>query len=358
MREDDVWEAFCEELKGAGKVLQAARMQGDELTLAEGYRHLARMIRMGFEMTYEYADAEYPRIAPAFCDSMLSEGVTSDARYHHAFIDGSATYHVTGRLGTAPLIEFGVYAGKIGLQDASRQVGFLTERELTVGEDGSFELVLGPEEHPGNWIHTTPDVSYLFIRQYAHDWSSETSACFEIRREGIEGCRPPARLDEVRAALRQTAAFVQRAPLFWTGLVDRRAEGEPNVFQTIAGEQSASSTTMPVGHQFSFGFFRLAPGEALVVEFRPSSVPYWGLDLTNYWFEPLSFGDHRSHVNNRTAVYEPDGSVRIVIADGSNEAPNRLDTLGHQEGTMIFRWSRSRLPIPPLATKVVTLGEL
>jgi hypothetical protein len=57
-------------------------------------------------------------------------------------------------------------------------------------------------------------------------------------------------------------------------------------------------------------------------------------------------------------VYEPDGSVRIVIADGSNEAPNRLDTLGHQEGTMIFRWSRSRLPIPPLATKVVTLGEL
>jgi hypothetical protein len=115
---------------------------------------------------------------------------------------------------------------------------------------------------------------------------------------------------------------------------------------------------MPVGHQFSFGFFRLAPGEALVVEFRPSSVPYWGLDLTNYWFEPLSFGDHRSHVNNRTAVYEPDGSVRIVIADGSNEAPNRLDTLGHQEGTMIFRWSRSRLPIPPLETKVVTLGEL
>ncbi len=37
-----------------------------------------------------------------------------------AFIDGSASYRITGTRGTAPLIEFTVYAGKIGIQDTSR----------------------------------------------------------------------------------------------------------------------------------------------------------------------------------------------------------------------------------------------
>jgi hypothetical protein len=326
--------------------------------MAEGYRHLIRMLRMGFEVSYEYADPMHPQLAPAYCATMLADGVTPDARYHHAFINGSATYSINGKLGTAPLIEFAVYTGKIGLQDASQQRGVLTERELVVTEDGTFELVLSPEEHAGNWICTTPEINYLLIRQYAHDWRVTKGATFEIRREGAPSHRPPPGLEEVRVALMKTADFVMRAPHFWAAVVDRRAEGEPNMFHPIVGEESANSPTMPVGHQFSFGFFRLAPDEALIVELRPSDVPYWGLNLTNYWMEPLYFEDHRSHINNRTVVYEPDGSVRIMISDRPGDVPNWLDTQGHREGTMIFRWSRSRDPIPPIASKVVKIQEL
>lgn len=354
----DIWEAFCEKLKEAGKVFQKAQMPKDDLTQAEGYRHLIRMLRMGFEITHEYADPKHPQLAPAYCATMLADGVTPDARYHHAFLDGSATYHISGKLGTAPLIEFAVYSGKIGLQEVSRQLGFLTERELAFAEDGTFEVVLSPHEHSGNWIPTTSEMRYLLIRQYAHDWSVTESATFEIRREGGLKHRPAPRLNEMRDVLMQTADFVKQAPLFWTGIVDRRAEEAANVFHPIVGEESDKSPTMPIGHQFSFGFFRLASDEALIVELRPSDVPYWGLDLTNYWFEPLSFEDHRSHINNQTAVYEPEGLVRIVITDRPSDAPNWLDTLGHREGTMVFRWSRSRDPIPPIASKVVKLGEL
>jgi hypothetical protein len=354
----ELWDVFCEQLKEAGEVLRKAQTPKDDLTMAEGYRHLIRMLRMGFEITYEYADPRHPQLAPAYCATMLAEGVTPDARYHHAFIDGSATYRIIGKLGTAPLIEFAVYAGKIGIQDVSRQLGFLTERELIVTEESTFEVVLSPDEHAGNWICTNSEINYLLIRQYAHDWSVTESATFDIRREGSAIYRSPPRLDEVRDALMQTSDFVKRAPLFWTAIVDRRAEEEPNVFRPIVGEESDKSPTMPIGHQFSFGFFRLESDEALIVEFRPSDVPYWGLDLTNYWFEPLSFEDHRSHVNNRTAVYEPDGSARIVIADQSSDRPNWLDTLSHREGTMVFRWSRSRDPIPPIATKVMKIQEL
>ena len=88
----ELWEEFCEQLKEAGKVLKKVQTPKDELTLAEGLRHLMRMLRMGFEITHEYADAKHPQLAPAYCATMLAEGVTPDARYHHAFFDGSATY--------------------------------------------------------------------------------------------------------------------------------------------------------------------------------------------------------------------------------------------------------------------------
>ena len=115
---------------------------------------------------------------------------------------------------------------------------------------------------------------------------------------------------------------------------------------------------MPFGHRFASGYFRLEPDEALIVTFTPSDVPYWGIDLTNYWFEPLSYEDHRSHVNNKTVTYEEDGSVRVVISQERRGSGNWIDLAGHREGTMIFRWSRSDDPLPVLATRVVKLDEL
>jgi hypothetical protein len=354
----DPWEDFCERLKRAGRVIQRGTTPGDELTRAEGYRHLARLIRVGFEATFEYADTGSPRIYQSVTPTTLSEGETSDARYHQAFIDGSATYRVRGDRGSAPLIEFTVYAGKIGIQDASRQVGWLTERELIVAQDGSFEIVLSPRKHVGNWIRTDPDASLLFIRQYAHDWNETRSARFEIRREGPEGDRPPLRLEQIHAGLAATASFVDRSAHFWAAIVDRRAAAEPNLFYEVPADPDPKRPTMPVGHRFSAGYFRLAPDEALVLSLSPKEVPYWGIDLTNYWFEPLSYEDHRSHVNNRSARYESDGSVRIVISQERRGAVNWIDLQGHREGTMIFRWSRTQEPVPPIATRVMKLADL
>ena len=354
----DPWEVFCEELKLAGRVIRRDTTPGDELTRAEGYRHLVRLIRMGFDASFEFADTEHPRVVPAVSLTQLGEGETSDARYHYAFIDGSATYHLSGRRGTAPLVEFTVYAGKIGLQPVSRQVGALIEEDLEVADDGRFEIVLSPDEHPGNWIRTEPDASMLYIRQYAHDWSTTRSASFEIRREGVSGPPPPIRLEEVQRALRDTAGFVDRAAGFWTGIVDRQAAQQPNLFREIPADPDPKRPTMPVGHRFAAGYFRLEPEEALVLSFSPTEVPYWGIDVTSYWFEPLSYGEDRSHVNNRTASYQQDGSVRVVLSSGRPEVANWIDLGGHGEGTMLFRWSRSKDPVPVISTRVVKLSEL
>ncbi|MBW2420727.1 MAG: DUF1214 domain-containing protein [Deltaproteobacteria bacterium] len=355
---EDAWAEFCRELERAGRVILRDSTPKDELTRAEGYRHLARLVHTGFMASFELADTDQPRIVPAVSEAMLGEGETSDARYHHAFIDGSATYRVRGTRGTAPFIEFTVYAGKIGLQETSRQVGYLLEDDLKVETDGRFEVVIGPDAHPGNWIRSEPDASMLYIRQYSHDWSKVQSASFEIEREGELPAESPLRIDDIRAGLSRTASFVDRAVHFWTAIVDTRAAAPPNVFFEIPADPDPKRPTMPVGHRFAAGYFRLAEDEALEVRFRPSDVPYWGLDLTNYWFEPLSYGSHRSNVNNGTVQLEEDGSVRVVIGDSGGGASNWMDTRRHREGTMLFRWSRNELPVPKLDARVVKLSEL
>lgn len=355
------WEAFCDQLKQAGSVLAREVTPGDELTQAEGLRKLVRMIRMGFEASLEYGDADFPKVYRLVTPTTVGEGETADAHYHQAMIDGSKTYRLSGRRGEAPYMEFTVYAGKIGLDSTSAQVGAMTEANLEVKPDGSYELMLSPDPQPGNWIRTTPEASVLFIRQYAHDWSHTKDATFDIERVGAEGERPPLTVEEVARAMDRTAAYVGRSINIWAAIVGHRRAAPPNrffVFELERKGDDEEAPEMPSGHRFSSGYYRLAEDEALVVSFKPAAVPYWGLDTTNYWFEPLSYGEHRSHYNNRTVRYEADGSVRIVIAPTNPGVANWIDTRGHLEGPMLFRWSRTKLPVPDIEAEVVKRSAL
>jgi len=275
-------------------------------------------------------------------------------------IDGRHTYRVHGLRGEAPYVELTVYAGKVGLDTGSAQVGSITEVDLAVQLDGRFELILSPDPHPGNWIRTTPEASVLFIRQYAHDWSRTREATLHIERIGAQGERPDLSVAEVSRALKRTAGYVGRSINIWAAIVDQRRAAPPNRFfvYELEKKDGEDAPEMPTGHRFSSGYFRLADDEALLVSFHPGEVPYWGLDTTNYWFEPLSYADHRSHVNDRTARYEPDGSVRIVVARANPRMPNWIDTRGHREGTLLFRWSRTRRPVPDIEAQVVKVSEL
>jgi len=352
---DDPWWRFCEELKQAGRVLQREATPSDEVTRAEGYRYLVRMLRLGWERTHEYADAVHPQLFEGQTATMLQGGVTSDARYHEAVIDGSETYRICGTRGEALLMELTAYAGQIGLRDASRQEGFLTEQDLEVGPDGRFEVRVGPEAQPRNWVRTTGDVDSLLIRQYAHDWRHTTGASLSIERLGEPKPMAPTTLEAVTTALARTAAFVPRVAETWASIVDL-GRRRPNRLVAVGQDQDL---TMPGGHRFASGRFELAPDEALVIDFTSPEVPYWGFQLTNYWFEPLDFGGVGSHVNNRTVEVGKDRAVRLVVADVKSERPNWLYTRGERVGTMTFRLARSpKEPIPAFDVRLVPLAGL
>jgi hypothetical protein len=45
-------------------------------------------------------------------------------------------------------------------------------------------------------------------------------------------------------------------------------------------------------------------------------------------------------INKASAIYEPDGSVRVTVAHRDPGTPNWINTCGHNEGTMLWRWYR------------------
>ena len=380
------WERFCAELARAADALRRPGVPRDELTQAEGLRYLARMIRAGLELRFEMADPAHPALVPMVEPWMLSEGVTSDARYHHALFDGSAPHRIRGVRGTAPLFELGVYTGKQAIHETSHLLASLTEAELRVEPDGRFEVALGPERRPGNWLRTDARARYLMIREYSADWAGTRPGSFEILREGASPARAPLGLERARAGLAGAAEFVARSGAFWSNLSDYWAGVAPNRFvHTPRGggvrmrrvddegrelepqdyarmresvTDARTEVAPPAGHQFVCGWFRLAEGEALVARFTPVASSYWAIELANYWYEPIAFRTGRAIVNHRTAVREPDGSVRVVIADRDPGVPNWLDTDGHREGMMISRLSRSDSEPPPIETALVRVDSL
>jgi acylphosphatase len=62
-------------------------------------------------------------------------------------------------------------------------------------------------------------------------------------------------------------------------------------------------------------------------------------------------------VNKHTAKYRPDGSVQVVVAAENKSFDNWIDTVGHEEGTMCWRWVRAK-ENPEPQTRVVKLSEL
>ncbi len=328
----------------------------DPITQAEGYRYLSRLIRRGLETGLEFDDPAHPHLFRANARSMLTGGTTADAIYVHGFIDGSRTYGIRGDRGTAPLIEFTVYSGMLGLHPDSKKLGALTEESLVVEADGTYEVVLSPKPHPGNWIRTGPDVRYVFIRQYTHDWSATRPATHRIEVVGEESPPAPLRVAEVREGLQAAAKYVRNGALVWARIVDRGRKLPANMLIAIPEEDD---TTMPAGHKFASGHFELGADEALVMEFTPPEALYWGVQLTNYWFEPIDYGAIGAHVNNRAARFHKDGSVRLIVAHAARPSdPNWLSTGGRTVGTIQFRLSRSNSPVPNITTRVVKLSEL
>ena len=69
-------------------------------------------------------------------------------------------------------------------------------------------------------------------------------------------------------------------------------------------------------------YWQLGPEETLVIEVTPPECRSWNFQLDNHWMESLDYRYYRVTINKHTAAYEPDGSVKIIVAPADPEHSN------------------------------------
>jgi hypothetical protein len=349
------WEEFCDTLKRAGQTILADRSAEGPLDRAEGFRYLSRLTRAALETFIEYADPLAPVLHRPVHETAKIGADNPDNYYQHASISGKHEYRITGTRGTIHYIDFATQTPGVASSGNSRQGGHLDIADCEIGPDGRFEIRISCERKPGNWLPMTPDTNALIVRQTFLDRDREEPAKLRIERVGGDGKPMPLSPEKLDAGFRAASGLVVSC----AALFSNWAQG----FQKHTNELPKFDDKVSMGAGgdpnicYYHSYWKLEPDEALVIEVKPPACKSWNFQLDNHWMESLDYRFHRIHVNKHTARYRDDGSVRIVVAHRDPGVENWIDTAGHSQGTMCFRWIRAD-EHPQPRTRVVKLSEL
>lgn len=332
------WEEFCDQLKLAGANLMYPGAPRDAFQQAEGMRYLARLTRGGLENFVEYSDPAFPVLRQMAHETVKLGADNPDNVYQNAQISGKYEYRITGKRNTIDYIGFYTQNGNYGTTGGLAPCGKLDDKDLVMEPDGSFEIILSKSPKGQNWLKIEDESTMVMIRQTFGDRKKEKAA--DLRIENLDGRRAPenltpARIDE---GLKAAAMFVAGAPLLFA----RWAQG----FQKHTNKLPLFSpeTSNAAGGDASIIYYhshwKLANDEMLVIEVVPPACDTWNFQLNNYWMESLDYRYFNISINKFTAKPESNGSIRVIVSHRDPGHPNWIETCGHNEGTMCWRWYR------------------
>jgi hypothetical protein len=345
LMDGSAWRRFTERLAQLADRVQAAHAPATPIDRAEGYRYLSMLVRNAFDVAIEDIDPDRPKLNWLTRRNKLGWDCP-DALYAYVAIRDDATYRITGRRSTVHFLGLQVMAGIRSLHNSHAD-------EWRIAPDGDFEIVVSAIPHEGNWVSLESGADTIWVRQFFYDWEHEHPASLWIDRVD-DGPRAPAhgRLDPGFLARRldAVATNVEANVDLWLFTVIALRQRCCNVFPT----ESFGGTQMGAQKHQSAGvcYFKLADDEALLVEVTPPRAKYWSIDVCSFWLESLDYANHQSSLNGYQAVVDADGVFRAVIAHQDPGVPNWLDTVGHRQGSLIYRWNLAEsTPVP--STRVI-----
>ena len=344
------WQRFAQRLARVGERIHEVEVADPSVDRPEGYRYVLMLLRNALDVAIEDHDPDRPRFNWLTRRNKMGWDCP-DALYGNVAIRDDASYRITGRRSSVHFLGMQVMGGVRSLRNVHAG-------ELEIDSDGSFELVLSPEQHVGNWLPLDPGAETLWVRQFFYDWEHETPASLWIERIDA-GAReaPNGGLDAGFMARRldALAANVEANVEMWLGVALAQRETTLNRFpeEEFGGSEMGAQAHQRAGT----GCFRFGDDEALLIEVRPPRAKYWSFDLATVWLESLDYANHQSSLNGHQAVLDSDGMFRAVVAHRDPGVANWLDTVGHREGSMIYRWNVSdAFPIPE--TRLVKFSDL
>ena len=365
-----------------------------ERNLAEGYRYVLGFLLGSIERSL--SDPLYPRFRRAIQPANRSTIDNSDAVYLGAEIDGNYSYTIRGKgldsrhwRGEAPVeglrapqyVIFELasdYAGDSGglremIPGTRINTSTLDCHDLQVNDDGSFEILIGPEKpegFTGNFLlsrkmsHGKEYIGrHLTCRELFHDWANEDILDLEILRKDCE--KEPKQPIDARGAVAlmdKVGELTRNQVRFWNAFYAVTLE----TYGKVPGMSSISDPDrqfMPINDMnppnalglatgggqstniYSGGVYQLNQDEALVLECELNEMPsFMGFHLSNLWGESLDFESYQSNLNVHMMEQDVDGIYRWVVAHRDPGMPNWVDTTGLDHGYLTIRWSYSTPP--------------
>ena len=353
-----VWEEFCDSLKEAGKVVLRPEVPANAFDRALGFRCLAQLLRGGLESALDYADPQYPDFFRLADETKKLLNDNPDNYYQNCVIDGRFDYRITGTRGTVNWFSIGSKGSSTDIA-VMVDTGNIDSNQMTFNPDGSFEILVSAEKKPGNWLPLARTSRSLIVRQTFGDRHTEKIADMKI--ECLNPTAPNNNLtpEGLERGLKAAASFVGNIgnmTIAWQELYRKHINLLPSDDQARCQKAGGD----PNIHYYQ-SYWKLADDEALYVHIKDiPDCQTWNLQLSNYWMQSLDYRYFKVCVNKFTAHYEPDGSVKIVIAahDPGPKFPNWLNTRGHGEGGMLGRYVGAKVFPKEMPAKVVKLGEL
>jgi len=341
------WEAFCARLAEAGRWARDFPQPDHPELRAEGFRYLLGLVVSGIAQAGALSDPDRPRFVRN-PDSQAKWGAeNADNQYLWACIRPGAVYRIHGQRESALDFLIELKEGYMQLGQA-KNYATLAAHDLVLAPDGRFEILLAAERpagHAGNFLSLHPDARYVGIRQYFYDWERESPARFTIERVGAAGPPPPLTPARMAELLDAAGAWTLGTARFWGEWVRELREGWQPDRLAPARHFTGGADDIVYGNDW----WKLAEGEALLIECEAPDARYWAFQLCDAWFRTFDYATRQTSLNGAQMHVDADGRFRCAIAHRDPGIPNWLDACGHPEGMIQYRfvWARSR-PQPTL----------
>ena len=249
--------------------------------------------------------------------------------------------------GDVPYLTFGTKENRYGIDGTMISTGEIDAKDMKIGKDGSFEIIISQKKQGDNWLPSTAGSTGLIIRQTFTDKTKERPGTFNIEAINAPATPNPITQEDLTRALNHTAAWVTgTAKTFadWSAMFMehpnqilardqkffQRGGGDPNIF-------------------YGFAYFTLKDDEAWVIESEVPECRLWNFQLCNWWMESLDYRTIDNVWTNQTkAKLEKDGTLKIVVAKKDpGLGGNWLDSTSHTNGVALLRWVGAKNhPVP------------
>ena len=308
----------------AEKLVADAPFIESEADLLEGLQYLAGCIAGCTHVAFDY-ERDHPFLHSGTGPFTKMGLDNPDTLYFGTRVLPEHDYVVTGKRGTTTDVSFQLLGGEYTDTVVPDSETAFDDRKLDIAADGSFEWRFRPE---------TP--SQLVIREVYNDWSAQRGS-FAIKRLDTAGTAPPPLTRQLIEKRYATAGkqLVQRVKT-WLQFPQWFYDNLP-VNTLVAPRLTPGGLATQYS---SVGHFDLTPDQAMIITLPVTDAPYLGFQLGSLWYISLDYINHQTSLNGTQAQADPDGKIRIVVAD----AQPRRHQLGRdprtRKGYLQFRWQR------------------